>query len=446
MSSIAWPTSSRAVQGRHQSKIGTHQRISEETRAAARLNLHTLGPGEPVLSEWAEAGLKTPDLDAIRAYRLGRVRQTLLDLDYAGVLLYDPINIRYATDSTNMQVWVAHNPTRYALVMAEGPVVVWDYMTAEHLSAHLDLVDEMRSAVQWMYQFAGEETDRNVRRWSAEISDMIDTYGGGNRRLAIDRANPLAIISLDRLGVEVGNGEEVMEISRGIKSPEEIVAMRCAIHACETAMQKMYEAMVPGMTENEVWAVLHAENIIRFGEWIETRLLSSGPRTNPWFQESSSRVIKPGDVVAFDTDLIGAYGYCVDISRSWIAGHVAPRPHQQHAWEVAAEQITHNTELLGPGVTLKELTFKALTCDPDEYRRYSVQYHGVGLADEWPSVFFKDSWETVGFDGVLEPGHVICVESYVGRFDAPEGIKLEEQVLITETGRETLSTYPLELW
>ncbi|NNC43856.1 MAG: aminopeptidase P family protein, partial [Acidimicrobiia bacterium] len=136
--------------------------MSKETLAAARLNLHTLGPGEPVLSEWAEAGLKTPDLDAIRSYRLGRVRQTLLDLDYTGVLLYDPINIRYATDSTNMQVWVAHNPTRYALVLADGPVVVWDYMTAEHLSAHLGLVDEMRSAVQWMYQFAGEETDRNV--------------------------------------------------------------------------------------------------------------------------------------------------------------------------------------------------------------------------------------------------------------------------------------------
>ncbi len=442
---VEHPFGDSAITGRHRIKIGAHQRVSAETLAAARLNLHMLGPGEPALSEWTAAELRTPDLDVIRAYRLDRVREMLRAHDYAGILLYDPINIRYATDSTNMQVWVAHNPTRYALVTTEGPVIVWDYMTSEHLSAHLDLVDEMRTAVQWMYQFAGAETDRNVRRWAAEISDVVATYGGGNRRLAIDRANPLAILALDRSGIDVRNGEEVMEHARTVKSSEELVAMRCAISSCETAMEAMYEAMTPGMTENELWSVLHAENIIRFGEWIETRLLASGPRTNPWFQESSSRVIESGDIVAFDTDLIGAYGYCVDISRTWIAGGEPAKPHQRDAWERAAEQIRHNTALLGPGVTLRELTFKAMEQDPEAFRRYSVQYHGVGLADEWPSVYFRDAWEEVGVDGVLEPGQVICVEAYVGRKGAPEGVKLEEQVLVTETGHEVLSTYPLEL-
>ncbi len=439
------PFADSVITGRHRTKIGAHQRASAETLAAARLNLHSLGPGEPVLTEWATAGLRTPDLDAVRAYRLERVRRQLRQQEYAAIVLYDPINIRYATDSTNMQLWVAHNPTRYVLVPAEGPVIVWDYMTSEHLSAHLELVDEMRTAVQWMYQFAGAETERNVARWAAEIADVVDTYGGGNRRLAIDRANPVAVLALDGLGLDVRNGEEVMELARSVKSPEEIVAMRCAIAACERAMDEMYAAMQPGMTENEVWAVLHAENIIRFGEWIETRLLASGPRTNPWFQESSSRVIEPGDIVAFDTDLIGAYGYCVDISRSWIAGRRTPTAAQRDAWERAAEQIHHNTELLGPGVTLCDLTFKALEQDPEHFRRYSVQYHGVGLADEWPSVFFRDSWDEVGVDGVLQPGQVLCVEAYVGGRNAREGVKLEEQVLITDTGREVLSNYPLEL-
>ncbi len=109
------------------------------------------------------------------------------------------------------------------------------------------------------------------------------------------------------------------------------------------------------------------------------------------------------------------------------------------------EQIRHNTQLLRPGVTLKELTFKAMEHDPAEYRRYSVQYHGVGLADEWPSVYFRDSWAETGVDGVVEPGQVICVEAYVGRRGQLEGVKLEEQVLVTDTGPEVLSTYPLEL-
>ena len=124
---------------------------------------------------------------------------------------------------------------------------------------------------------------------------------------------------------------------------------------------------------------------------------------------------------------------------SWIAGGLPPKPHQQQAWEVAADQIRHNIDILGPGMTLRDLTFKAKET-PDEYQRYSLLYHGVGLADEWPSVFFKDSWDEGGVDGPVEVGQVLCVESYVGKRDAPEGVKLEQQVLITETGSELLST------
>ena len=80
----------------------------------------------------------------------------------------------------------------------------------------------------------------------------------------------------------------------------------------------MREALRPGITENALWAELHHGNIAGGGEWIETRLLASGPRTNPWFRECSMRAIERGDMVSFDTDLIGPYGYCCDISRSWI--------------------------------------------------------------------------------------------------------------------------------
>ena len=81
-------------------------------------------------------------------------------------------------------------------------------------------------------------------------------------------------------------------------------------------MAAMRQALRPGISEQALWAELHAGNIARGGEWIETRLLASGPRTNPWFQECSSRVIEAGELVGFDTDLIGPYGYCADISRT----------------------------------------------------------------------------------------------------------------------------------
>ena len=67
-------------------------------------------------------------------------------------------------------------------------------------------------------------------------------------------------------------------------------------------MAEMLAAVEPGMTERDVWAMLHAGNIRRGGEWIETQILSSGPRTNPWMQEASARVIQAGEMLAYDTD------------------------------------------------------------------------------------------------------------------------------------------------
>jgi Xaa-Pro dipeptidase len=302
---------------------GEEAALRQDSRAkAASLNSHVLGYGALAEAEWAAAGLAPPDLPAMRRYRLNRIRAELRWRDYAGALLYDPINIRYATDSTNMQLWMAHNPTRHCFVATEGPVILFDYFSCEHLSDHSGVVDEVRPAISWMYLYGGELSDGRVRRWAAGISDLVAEHGGGNRRIAVDHVNPEGLAELARLGVTVGNGEAVMESARLIKSPDEILAMRRAIVACEAAMAEMEAALRPGLSENELWAELHRGNIARGGEWIETRLLSSGPRTNPWFQECSSRLIEAGDLVAFDTDLIGPYGFCADLSRTWLCGRV----------------------------------------------------------------------------------------------------------------------------
>ena len=86
---------------------------------------------------------------------------------------------------------------------------------------------------------------------------------------------------MEAAGFEVMEGEEVTEKARSVKGPEEIRAMRCAHHACDSAvaaMERFARENVPGggVSEDDIWAVLHAENIRRGGEWIETRLLASG--------------------------------------------------------------------------------------------------------------------------------------------------------------------------
>ena len=433
---------SQQITGRHHARIGSAQ--AGKARSRASLNMHTLGPGAQVLAEWSDRKLQLPDLEAIRKYRLAQVQRTLQRFDYAGIVLYDPVNIRYATDTTNMQVWIAHNANRYCYVGAEGPVILFDYEGIFHLSEHVDQIDEVRTAIPWLYMAAGPRYREIASRWAAEITDLVQHHSGNNRRLAIDRCNPEGIKALEDAGLSIHNGEEIMELARLVKHPEEIAAMRCAIAACEIALDEMRAALHPGISENRLWSVLHAENIAKGGEWIETRLLASGPRTNPWFQECSSRDIEAGDLVAFDTDLIGAFGICVDISRTWLCGDVAPRPEQRRLYRLAHEQILQNCALLKPGVSFYELTHDTLAYDRNQYNGYTVLFHGVGLADEYPGIYPPEQWESFGHDNVLQEGMVLCVESFVGEIGGREGVKLEEQVLITSAGHEMLSTYPFE--
>ena len=404
-----------------------------------------IGPTGLAFSEWAEAGLTAPNLDRMRHYRLNRLTEQLKRQDYAGLLCFDPLNIRYATDTTNMQLWITHNPVRACFISADGYVVLWDFHSCEHLSAHTPLVREVRHGASFFYFESGNRVEEHASLFAAEIDSLMRQHGGTNRRLAIDRIENAGLLALQALGLEIFDGQEVTEFARAIKSADDIAAIRCAIHACEKSIGQMHQAVAPGITENDVWSVLHAENIRRGGEWIETRLLSSGPRTNPWFQECGPRVLQHGELLAFDTDLIGCYGMCVDISRTWLVGDFEPTREQKELFQIAHEHVMTNMELMRPGMGFEEITQKAHRL-PEAYRaqRYGVIAHGVGFCDEYPSIRYPEDYEVCGYPGELEPGMVICVEVYVGAVGGNEGVKLEDQVLITETGYENLTRYPFE--
>ena len=240
-----------------------------------------IGPTPTAFAAWAEAGLRAPNLAAMRRYRLDRLVAEINRRDLAGLLCFDPINIRYATDTTNMQVWIAHNPNRACFVAADGHLVLWDFKNCEHLSAHLPLISEVRSGVGFFHMMVAERVDEVAARFAAEVAELMRAHGDANRRLAVDQIEVAGVAALQALGITLYDGKAVADRARAIKGPDEIRATRCAIHSCEIAMRAMQDALTPGMTEADLWAVLHAENIRHGGEWIETRLLSSGPRTNP---------------------------------------------------------------------------------------------------------------------------------------------------------------------
>ena len=381
------------------------------------------------------------DVAALRRERLERLRGVLQEADVAAALFFDPINIRYACDVSNMQVWCLHNPTRYAFVTSEGPLVLFEFASCEHLATGIETVDEVRPATAWTPIMAGPASEARAADWAAEIADLVRRHGGGNRRLAIDRLDVPGYLALQREGIEPLDGQALSERARVLKTPQELNAIREAMAACEAAVRNLQAATRPGMTELELWSLLHQQNIASGGEWIETRLLASGPRTNPWYQECSDRVIEAGDLIALDTDLIGRHGYCCDISRTWRAGDGKAKDEQRRTYALAHAHLGRLLEAVGPGVTLAELA-ASIGAPPEGYHVYSCLLHGIGLCDEFPAAVWAG--QRGGYDMTIQPGMTLCIESYWGPDHAAEGVKLEEQVLVTESGIELLSSLPFQ--
>ncbi|MEX0970893.1 MAG: dimethylsulfonioproprionate lyase DddP [Paracoccaceae bacterium] len=402
-----------------------------------------IGPTQLAFDEWAAAGLQAPNLDAMRRYRHKRLVEHIIARDLAGLLVFDPLNIRYATDSTNMQLWNTHNPFRACLVCADGHMVLWDYKNSPFLSAFNPLVAEVRSGASMFYFSTGDLGQRKAADFAAQLADVLAAHAPGHNRLAIDKIMLGGLRAIEAQGFSVTEGEELTEKARSIKGADEILAMRCAMNACEKSVAAMERAAKPGLSEDDIWAVLHAENIRRGGEWIETRLLSSGPRTNPWFQECGPRIVQNNEIVAFDTDLIGAYGMCCDISRTWWVGTGKPRQDMIDDYKLGWEHIDHNMAMLKPGVNMRDLVQNGHRL-PDIYQKqkYSCAMHGVGLCDEWPLIDYADRYEHGAFDYPIEAGMTLCVEALISREGGDFSIKLEDQVLITETGYENLTNYP----
>ena len=378
-----------------------------------------------------------------RRYRLDRIRQQLRQHDCAAILLYDPVNIRYAFDCSNMQVWTAHNAIRYALIFADGPGIMFEYKGCEHLCQGLEGIDEVRNAIDWIYMTAGDRADERLKLWSGEIADLMRAHGGGNRRLAIDKLEPVGLKALEALGIEFVEGQELTEHARAIKSADEITLMRWTIRVCEAGMARIYEHSDPGVTEQELWAHLHFENARSGGEWLETRLLTCGPRTNPWYQECSDYACQQGEMISFDTDMVGPYSYCADLSRAWTCGHTRMTDTQRRLYATALDQINHNLDLIRPGMAFAEFNEKSWQI-PEKHQpyRYSLAVHGVGMVDEWPVIPLHPDFAGA-HGGQFEENMTVCVESLIGE-PGSECIKLETQVLVTATGAERLDSFPWE--
>ena len=378
------------------------------------------------------------DLERMSRYRMARLRQQLQLHDAAMCILLNPISLRYAVDYRSYMLFQSHIPTVYLFLPQDGPTVLY--------GCYYDVpqVNDFRPGKPHAFFEGGTNIDVGARGLADDVVAYLDEIGSTNRRVAIEYVNPSVTQALEARGIEVIDGVRIAELARLIKSEDEIACMRWAIAVGQHGVDMLSRALRPGVTELQLWGLLNYTNIANNGDWHEGRMLASGPRINPWLQEASERKIESGDLVGFDTDMVGPFGYFVDLSRTFHCGPAKPTRRQKEIYRMAVDEVEHNLKLVYPGMTLKEMQQRAYpVAEECQENAYVCIMHAVGMCDEYPMVkpLFR---EENPYDCTLEAGMVVCVESYMGPSGERDGVKIEQQVLITEDGYELLTTYPYE--
>ena len=392
--------------------------------------------------EPADGGI---DLVAVRGYRLNRVPSQMAALGIDAVILSDPVNIRYATGARNMQVFCMRNaPSRY-LLLTQNDAILYEFTGCLHLAEGLETIDEVRPAKTASFVAAGPHIAAFERAWAQDMANEITRLVGDRTTVGLERLNAGAAIELNANGIRVVDAQHAVEMARAVKSAEELKCVNASLRATEKGVDALRAAIKPGLSETELWSVLHQSIIAQNGEYVETRLLNAGQRTNPWFQETSENIIGPNELIALDTDVVGCHGYYSDFSRTFHSGPDKPTQQQRTLYKVAYEQLHHNMSILRPHMGFRDYAEEAWDI-PDKYyaNRYYLSAHGCGMTGEYPYLYHEGDFPTAGYDGEILPGMTICVESYIGLDGGDEGVKLEQQVLITETGTQLLSRFPFE--
>lgn len=382
---------------------------------------------------------------ALYLARRQRLQSVMRAMAVPVAVIVDPINILYATGARNMTVWTARTPARYLLVFADGPCILYDFFGCEHLASGLPTIDEIRPALGLCHVSSMADPVAAGQAFAAEIDDCMRQHLGSERRLAVDRFPFQTIDALRARGLHLHDADPVFAGARAIKMPIELPYIREAVHRVEQAADEMQALIEPGRSEVAIWADFQRRFVALEGQYTTTRLMQSGPRSFPYFQECSDRLLQSGDLLCFDTDALGYLGYAVDFSRTFLCGAGAPTAMQKTLYGRARAQLEHNIALIQPGMAYEEIAERAWAVPPEHQQsRYYAVGHGLGMSGEFPNIPHKKPGQPYPLAGEVEPGMVICIESYIGSADAAQGVKLEEQLLVTDTGCERLSTMPFD--
>jgi Xaa-Pro aminopeptidase len=385
------------------------------------------------------------DFARLRDYRLGRARAALANSQLGALLVFDINNIRYLT-STMIGEWARDKMARYALLARDDEPVLWDFgSAARHHQLYAPWLRPENSRAGMLGLRGSVAPDAGLfERAAREIKGLLEDAGVAGMPVGVDVAELPMVFELQRLGLDVRDGQQVMLDARQIKSPDEIVLLSTAAAMVDGTYQTIVDALKPGIRENEVVALANKRLYELGSDDVEAINAISGERCSPHPHNFTDRIIRPGDQVYFD--IIQSFnGYRTCYYRTFAVGRCTSA--QRDAYTRAREWIDAAIDLVKPGVGTDEIARLWPRATEfgfaDEMGAFGLQFgHGLGLAlHERPIISRLNSLSN---PVELREGMVFALETYCPASDGYSAARIEEEVVVTADGPRVITLFPAE--
>jgi len=385
------------------------------------------------------------DFQRLRDYRLSRARQALEASELGAVLVFESSNIRYLT-ATHIGTWGYNKTERWALLTRTGTPWVWDFGSAakNHRMYSPWLEPEQSRGGNTGLQGAIAPTSGLPEGSAREIAAILREEGVADLPLGVDVIEIPMLRQLEAQGITVRDGQQVMLDARQIKNKDEILLLSQAASMVDGVYQDIYEALKPGVRENDIVA-LATHRLLEMGsEQVEAINSIAGERCSPHPHVFSDRYIRPGDQAYFD--IIHAFnGYRTCYYRTFAVGR-ATQSHRD-AYKKARELIDSAIALVRPGVTTDQIARLWPKAEDfgfsSEMEAFGLQFgHGLGLGlHERPVISRLNSLEN---PVEIQAGMVFALETYWPADDGHSAARIEEELVVTDDGAELLTLFPAE--
>lgn len=381
----------------------------------------------------------------LREYRIARTKSALEKSELGALLLFETSNIRYVT-STQIGTWAYNKTERWALVTRTGTPWIWDFgSAAKNHRLHSPWIDPAQSrGGNTGLQGAIAPTSGLPREAAQEIAAILREEGVSGMPVGIDVVEIPLMKELMNAGIQIEDGQQVMLDARQIKNTDEILLLSQAASMVDGVYQDIFEALKPGVRENEIVALATRRLLEMGSEQVEAINSIAGERCSPHPHVFSDRMIRPGDQAYFD--IIHSFdGYRTCYYRTFAVGR-ATQAHRD-AYTKARELIDSAIDMVKPGVTTDQIA--RLWPEATEFgfgselEAFGLQFgHGLGLGlHERPVISRLNSLS----DPVeIQEGMVFALETYWPAADGRSAARIEEELVVTKNGAELLTLFPAE--